>query len=161
MKKLSPLEERFSREYVIDLKPTAAYIRAGGAPKSANRHAYEFLRMPHVAERVAVLKRKICVKLEVSAERVISELAKVAFANIGTYVTDKGIDLTDLPPELWAPIQEVIFDDKKVVRFKMLDKLHALELLGKHLKLFTDKIEWLGDDSFVKLLEAARSRVKK
>lgn len=132
IRKLTPRQDRFCREYVIDQNGAQAALRAGYSKKAANVRACEMLNFPHIQERIAVLQKKVNDKLEVSAARIVQELATIAF-----------VDQTDLG---------------KVV--KCSDKINALELLGKHLKMFTDKVEWLGDDSFVKLLEAARGRVK-
>lgn len=173
MKKLSPIKARFAREYIVDLNGAQAWIRAGGPKRSAKERACEALADPRVAELVASFQKKITDKIDVTATRVIDELAKVAFANMGEYISPSGeIPIATFTVKQWAAVQEYTVDltgggggdgERKAVqriRFKLGDKLAALELLGKHLKLFTDKIEMTGDDSFVKLLEAARGRVK-
>lgn len=160
-KPLTERQERFCAEYIIDCNAKLAAIRAGFSKNAANRAGYRLLQIPALQDRIATLQKKVADKVEVTATRVIEELAAVAFANMSQYIGAKGIDLSTLSRDQWAAVQEVTFDGKDLAKFKLGDKLQALELLGKHLKLFTDKIEWLGDSSFVKLLEAARARVKK
>ena len=126
MKKLSPRQERFAREFIVDLNGTKAAHRIGVPIKSAKVWASRQLALPHVKARVAELQQKVADKQEITAERVLNGIARIAFNQ----------------------------------REKANDQLKGLEMLGKHLKLFTDKVEWLGDDSFVRILEAARNRVK-
>jgi phage terminase small subunit len=171
-RKLTPLKQRFCQEYIVDLNGTKAWIRAGGSKVGAKSRASESLADPRVVELVASLQKKVADKIEVNATRVIEELAKMAFANMGDYITSEGnLSISKLTRSEWAAVQEYIVDktggsgdgERKAIqriRFKLADKIAALELLGKHLKLFTDKVELTSDDSFVKLLEAARGRVK-
>lgn len=115
-------------------------------------------------------------KLEITSERVLSELAKLAFSNMGDFV-EPNEDGTQLVPnflgltrEQMAAIQEIKVDEtggsgdgkrERVQRtsFKLAAKTPNLELLGKHLKLFTEKIEHSIDDSLAEAIAKARQRV--
>jgi phage terminase small subunit len=85
---------------------------------------------------------------------VLEELRRLAMANIMDYLTVDGgnvyVDLSRMSREQASAIQEVTVEeyvgksgkrDIKKTRFKLADKRAALELLGKHLKLFTDRVE--------------------
>src|SRR5690606_3575297 len=78
---LTPKQERFCREYLIDLNATQAAIRAGYAEGSAKVTASRLLSNANVAARLAQLQEKTARKLEISAETVARELALLAFAN--------------------------------------------------------------------------------
>lgn len=132
MKKVTPRQERFAREYIIDLNGAAAARRVKVPARSAKVWASKQLALIEVQARIAELQKKIADKQEITAERVLNEIAQIAFRPI----------------------------DGLGGVISCSDKTKSLEMLGKHLKLFTDKVEWLGDDSFVRILEAARQRAK-
>lgn len=123
-------------------------------------------------ERILAERTK---KLNISAEKVLGELAKMAFSNMQDYIRIQNgeayIDLSTLTREQAAAIQEITSEvytegrgedarDIKRTKFKLAEKRGALELLGKHLKLFTDKSEITGLDELATLLSKARSRVQ-
>lgn len=85
----------------------------------------------------------------VNAERVVQELAKIAFVNAAEVIDPKTATVKeDALPEDTAAIQSVkvkTFGEDGLEReIKMADKLKALELLGKHLGMFKDRIELSG-----------------
>ena len=172
---LTPRQEAFVKQYLIDRNGKQAAIRAGYSPKGAEVQASALLRLHKVSVAVDFAIAKQSARLEITADRVLSEMAKLAYSNIGEYLgpgnTTK--DLSTLPREQLACIQEVTVDEygggsgdgqrKKVcrTRFKLADKAKALDMLGRHLKLFTDKSEVeLGEQTIQALLEG-RKRVGK
>lgn len=109
MNKLTPKQEMFCKEYLIDLNATQAAIRAGYSEKTASETGYENLRKPQLAERIQELMDKRSKSTEISAEWVL-----------------RGIkDLTD----------KLTHSEDPSKAYK------GYELAGKHLKLFTDKVE--------------------
>ena len=80
-KGLTAKQERFVQEYLVDLNATQAAIRAGYSEKRADQTGYENLRKPEIQKRIQALKDKTADKLEITAERVLQERAKIAFAN--------------------------------------------------------------------------------
>ena len=85
----------------------------------------------------------------VNAERVVQELAKIAFVNAAEVIDPKTATVKeDALPEDTAAIQSVkvktFCEDGLEREIKMADKLKALELLGKHLGMFKDRIELSG-----------------
>lgn len=161
-KKLTKKQGLFVAEYLTDLNATRAYIAAGYSENGAAQSAATLLRNPNVAEEVTKKTGKRLEKLEITAEKVLQELARTGFANMLDYMTigqdgTANVDLSTLTREQAAAIQEISVDttggsgdgERRLVlrtRFKLGDKRGSLELLGKHLKLFTDKTEVAGPD---------------
>jgi phage terminase small subunit len=156
-------DERFAREYVIDLNGEQAAIRAGYAPKSAKVTASRLLTKANVKARIAELAKQHADKLNLKAENVLRELSLMGFSNMMNYVKvnaegDASIDLSALTRDQTAAIQEITVEETgKVTRtkLKLADKLEALELLGRHLKLF-DQAGQAGAEGQVILVDIPR-----
>jgi len=136
-KKLIPQKERFCQEYVIDCNGTQAAARAGYSKKSSNEQAGRLLGQPQIKKRIAELQVRIAHRLEISAEKVIAEFAKIGFANLQDYI-GKGNrikDISTLPREL-ASVVESINKGRKGTKIKLCSKETALENLGKHLGIY-------------------------
>jgi len=74
-------QARFCEEYMIDLNATQAAIRAGYSPKTAQEQSARLLSNVMVQNRLAQLQAEQSRRTGVSADRVVRELAKIAFAN--------------------------------------------------------------------------------
>ena len=141
-------DRRFIDEYLVDFDAKNAAIRAGYAPNTAKDAAAwihpEHPSKPSVRAQIERRMAELSRRAGVSAERVLTELARVAFA-----------DATDIvDPETGAMRADVARDDAAAVAgvhikrgddfteydVRMYDKLRALELLGRHLGLFTDNV---------------------
>lgn len=141
MAKLTDKQKRFVDEYLVDLNATAAAKRAGYSEKSASRIAIELLNKTHVSAEIQKRQAKLRGKLEITQERVLEELAAIAFANGTDFATITHNGLVRL-----TPTDEVPEEKKKAVasikegqygtEIKLHDKVRALELLGKHLGVF-------------------------
>lgn len=139
---MTPRQRRFVDEYLVDLNATRAALRAGYAPKSA-RDAWRLLRRADVAAAVAEGQERKATALEISAERVLAEYAKIAFANMADYAVfgPDGLVLKDmaaLAPEQTAAVAEASESKTQhggTVRFKLHDKLAALHALSRHIGL--------------------------
>ena len=90
--------ERFCREYLTDLNGTRAAIAAGYAKKSAKVTASQLLTNPNVQALLAKLMKKHADKLDLSAEKVLSELSSMGFSNMLGYIktTEEGSAYVDL-----------------------------------------------------------------
>lgn len=163
---LTPKQEQFCQEYIVDLNATQAAIRAGYSEKTADKIGSQLLGKTRVAERVQELQTQRAQTLQVTQEMVVSELAKLGFSNMYDFVSiqDDGtarVDLSALTREQAAAITEVQTEEQTVlggddesfrvrkIKFKLADKKGALELLGKHLGMFTDKVQHSGGLSIV------------
>ena len=139
--------DRFCRGYIKDLNGTRAAIAAGYAKKSAKAATSRLLTNVNVQALLAKLTKKHADKLDLSTEKVLSELSSMGFSNMLDYIktTEEGgayVDLSNLTQEQAAAIQEVTVDEymegkgeeaRKVkrTRFKLADKIRSLELFGK------------------------------
>ena len=154
--RLTARQKRFASEYLIDLNGTRAAIRAGYAASSAAATAVRLLQMPKVAELIERGQADRAARTNVTADRVLMELSRIAFANMSDYIVIQPdgsayVDLTDLDDDKTAALQEITTDcfssgrgdaarEVKRVRVKLCDKLQALEKIGRHLGMFKDQM---------------------
>lgn len=149
MSELSEKQKRFCQEYIIDLNGTQAAVRAGYSAKTANEQSARLLANVSIQDCISTLQRKLSDKLEITSERVLGELAKVAFSNIQDYLEDDNTiaDLSQLPRDTAAAVESIKKTStewgtgdkggtKTYISFKLYDKIAALEKLGKHLGIF-------------------------
>lgn len=73
MKKLTPKQERFCDEYLIDLNATQAAIRAGYSKRTAQEQSSRLLSKAIVSERIEVLKLERSEKTKIDAAWVLLE----------------------------------------------------------------------------------------
>lgn len=147
MAKLTKKQKMFVEEYMIDLNATQAAIRAGYKPETAYSIGNENLRKPEVKSRIDVLMAERSKRTGVNADRVVRELAKIAFGNATDVVDFDNATLKDnVSEDDLAMLQSVKVrviptqNGKGIEReIKFADKLKALELLGKHLGIYIDK----------------------
>lgn len=149
MATLTPKQKAFVDEYQIDLNGAHAAIRAGYSPKSAGAIASDLLDKPHIADEIARRMAARSKRTGVNADRVIRELAKIAFANITDIVELNGqIKAEAYTEEDTAAIASIKIRGNEFMEereIKLFDKLRALELLGKHCALWNDKLKVDGD----------------
>lgn len=156
--KLTPKQIRFVDEYLVDLNATQAAIRAGYSTKTAHVTGTENLGKPRIAEEISRRQKDLQRRTEVTQERVVTELARVAFADATDYARvetrmikkDDGAEVSyqtvtlkntaELSPEQRAAISG-IKQGANGIEVKLCDKIKALELLGRHIGMFNDKIE--------------------
>ncbi len=132
-KKLTDKQKMFVKEYLVDLNATQAYIRAGYKPNNADKAGPELIGNTRVAEAIQKEMNKRSEKVEIKAEDVLTGIK----------------DLTKLVAN---PVNE---------EFNATAGFKGYELLGKHLKLFTDKVEvngkisldTMGDDELDNMID--------
>jgi phage terminase small subunit len=178
---LTPRQQRFVDEYLIEPNVRQAYLRAGYNPDS-KRSSYRLMTIPAVREAIQEGQNRLAATFKVSAERVIAEYVRIAFASVNDYLAidpDDGsvrLDLMKAPPENMAAIADFRFEQHDArtakgtrvqrVRIKLACKLHALDSLSRHLGLFASRLprgdgadgEAMGRDLAAELREA-RDRV--
>lgn len=150
-------QKRFCEEYMIDLNATQAAIRAGYSPKTAQQQSTRLLSNVLVQNRIAQLQAEQSRRTGVSADRVVRELAKIAFVNAVDLIDPETASVKlDASRDDLAAVQSVkvktFGEDGLEHEVKLADKLRALELLGKHLGVFKES----PDDPAADALEAAR-----
>lgn len=146
---LFPREWAFCREYVIDHKGVQAAIRAGYGKAGANVRRCELMARPRVQAEIARLEAEAIKRAEIKVDDVLRELKVLGFSNIRDVLSfgPGGVVLKDsdtLSAEVMATVAEAsqtISKDGGRISAKMHDKLKGLELLGRYLKMWTDKVE--------------------
>lgn len=76
---LEPKQEKFCREYLKDHNASQAYIRAGYAKRNANVNSSKLMAKDSIQRRVTELSKPIVKNLEISAQRILQELAEIAY----------------------------------------------------------------------------------
>lgn len=142
----------FVEEYLIDLNATQAAIRAGYSPDTAYSIGQENLKKPEIKMRIEKAMAERSRRIGINQDRVLRELARVAFANASDMINMEDATLrADASEDDTAAIQSVkvkTFGEDGVEReIKMGDKLKALELIGKHLGMFKDNLSLTVDTS--------------
>lgn len=146
--KLTDRDKLMADEYLIDLDAKNAAIRAGYSPKTAAK-ASEWIRPdnPGKPKLRAEIDRRLAERSRrtgVTADRVLMELAKIAFVNMGDIVDlETGAYLPDAKPADIAAISSVRIKETPSTterEIRLADRNKALELLGKHLGMFADNI---------------------
>lgn len=152
---LTPRQEAFVQEYLIDLNATQAAIRAGYSAHSASEIGRQLLEKTGVAEAVARAKAERSARIGLTADRVLQELADVGFAKLD--------DFAEWGPDRFAlressavnarAVQSVTIkkttvtteDETEITKteqgIKLHDKISALKLLGQHIGMFPDRRE--------------------
>ena len=140
--KLTPKQMRFVDEWLIDFNGKQAAIRAGYSAKTAEVTAAKLLRNVKVQAEISRRQKDLQKRTEVSQDRVVKELARIAFVDASVVCVTDFDKLTD---DQRAAIQGI-----KPTNFgweiKLCDKIKALELLGRHLGMFNDKLAIGGTD---------------
>lgn len=129
-KQLTPKQEAFCREYLIDKNGTQAAIRAGYSPKTANEQASRLLADVNIASRVRELREEQEQRTEITADFVIQSLKEVALR----CMTNKPVMEWDY--EAKELVQKVDENGQGVYEFDSQGANRALELLGKHKGIF-------------------------
>lgn len=155
---MTSAQKIFCDEYLIDLNATRAYKVAYSRCKkdeTANVNGSKLLRNTKVQEYISEKMKEREQRTEVTQDMVIKELARIAFLDISKLYNENGKlkNIQDIDKDTVKAIssletleeydgygdeREKTGDTQKV---KLLDKTKALELLGRHLGIFNDKID--------------------
>lgn len=148
-KKLTKKQQLFVDEYLIDLNATQAAIRAGYSVDSAKEIGCENLTKPNIQQAIAKAMAERSKRTGINQDRVVLELAKIAFVKMTDVVDpDTGEILPNASDDDLACIESVKFKQSdnqyggSIEReVKLSPKMKALELLGKHLGMWNDKVD--------------------
>ena len=145
---MTPREERFVEEYLLDRCAKNAAIRAGYAKTTAKSKSFELLRKPHIAEAISAAQSDRAERLKVSQDYVLKNLMEVAERCLQKVpvlkrkygVSPQGKDKDG--NQLWAfsAANRHTTDDTghHLWTFDARGATRALELIGKHLGMFVD-----------------------
>ena len=132
---LTPRQNRFVSEYLIDLNATQAAIRAGYAPGSARQHACRLLARDNIKKAVSMAMAKRQARTELTADEVIEDLRELRDICMGR----KPVKVMTIVKNAREGTAEPV--EVEGVMFEPASANRALELLGKHMKLFTDRMD--------------------
>ena len=157
-KKLTRKQQLFAKEYLLDLNGTQAAIRSGYSPKSAGEIGCENLMKPEIQQAVQNEMDKRAFRIEITIDKVAQELGLLAFQNAKDFYDDEGnlIPVHKLPDHVSRTISSIEVVTQKngdeiseyTSKVKTCDKKGSLELLGRHLKMFTDNLNHSGGEDF-------------
>lgn len=125
--KLTPKEEHFCREYVLDYNGTKAAIRSGYKKSNAANQATRLLKKAEVSARVRELQQEMAERLMLSQDYVVTQL-------IQTYNECK-----EATPVLKYNYDTGEMEETGKYQFDSKGAIKALELLGKHLGMFAQQ----------------------
>lgn len=148
MAKLTEKQRRFVEEYLIDLNATQAAIRAGYSVKTADQQASRMLTNVKVQQTIALAMAERSKRTGINQDRVVLELAKMAFVKMTDVVDSEGAIKEDASGDDLSCIESIKykktdneFGGSVEREVKIGSKLKALELLGKHLGMWSDKTD--------------------
>lgn len=146
MAKLSKKQQLFVREYLVDLNATQAAIRAGYSAKTAQEQSSRLLSNVIIQQAVQEKMNERSKRTEINADYVLNTIQE-------TIERCKQAE----------PVYEMVDGDKVPTgeyKFEHAGVLRGCELLGKHLKLFTDKVEIGVTDSLAERLQRAKGQTE-
>ncbi len=142
-------QKLFVEEYLIDLNATQAAIRAGYSPDTAGSIGGENLKKPEISAAIAKAMAERSRRTGINQDRILQEIAKLALVNIDDVVDlETGKIKESATKEDLACIQSIKikpteFGTEREIKF--YDKKGSLEMAGKHLGMFKDKLELEAD----------------
>jgi phage terminase small subunit len=143
--KLSAKRQRFVDEYCVDFNGTQAAIRAGYSIRTANEQAARLLATVSVKKALDEKRLEIAEESKLKVSDVIDELRNIAFSDITQVISfsaskakvKSSRKLTEDAKKTIASVSQT----QNGLTVKMHDKVKALELLGRYLNIFTDRVE--------------------
>ena len=151
-RKLTPKQERFVDEYLLDLNATQAAVRAGYSPKTAHVQGPRLLGNVSVARAISEAKQERAEATKIDAEYVLRKLQLVAERC-----------LQEVKPALHAKTRQPMKDKdgNAIFTFNAAGANQALALLGKHTEVaaFQDRVKFEQEKSIVDILNEGRERM--
>ena len=159
---LTPKQQRFVEEYLVDLNATQAAIRAGYSKKTAAVAGHENLRKPKIAAAVSEQQAARSERTEITSDWVLTRLADEADADLADlYDEDMNLKPVHEWPEIWrkglvagVDVEELFEgrgEDRErigtVRKLKLSDRIKRIELIGKHVNVqaFREQVNATGN----------------
>ena len=127
-RKLTPKQEMFIREYLVDLNGTQAAIRAGYSAKTANEQSVRLLANVSIQKEISAAQQKREQRTEINADYILTTIRNTI---------ERCAQAVPVYNKEGEPTGEYRFDANAVLK--------GSELLGKHLALFTDRTKVEGE----------------
>jgi len=151
---MTPKQQAFVDEYLIDLNATQAATRAGYSARTANEQGARLLANASVSAAIAAAKRVRSEKTAVDAAWLLSRLADEATADVADLYDETGnVRAVKDWPLIWRTglvagieVESIGEGAGRLTKIKLSDRIKRLELIGKHIDVqaFKDKIEHTG-----------------
>lgn len=148
---LTPLQNRFCDEYMVDFKEERACLRAGYSESTARKYAYMLMRIPKIVKRLNELAEewlKIYRIARVNTVRIMTNIIEADVAKLfdhdGNLKPVKEIDLATRRAIAGIDYREETLKSGtrvKTTKIRMVDKPKTIELLAKHQQLLTDTVQ--------------------
>ena len=137
---LTARQERFVEEYMIDLDAKNAAIRAGYSARSAKTLGPRLTKMKNVAARIEEEKAQRARRTGITAERVLRELAQLAFFDASKCLGMLNGDMEKME-ELERETASIaaIKIGRGGIEIRLHDNTRAPELLGRHMGIFREE----------------------
>ncbi len=152
-RKLTPKQERFVSEYLIDLNATQSALRAGYSAKTAHSCGPRLLANAGVAAAIAAAKQARAEATKIDAEWVLHQAVELHRRC-----------MQEVKPALHPKSRRQLKDDSGnlLFTFNAAAANRALELVGKHVDIgaFKDRLEVSGGLSLVERLQRGRDRAR-
>lgn len=157
-KELTDQQEQFCHEYLVDLNATQAAIRAGYSKNGANSKGSQLLAVVSIQDRISELKAARLERVQCDADYMLTRLMQEAEADLADlYADDGSMRPIQEWPLIWRQglvagldVQQLLIGDEKeigqIVKAKLSDRTKRLEMLGRHIGFFNDKLTLTGAD---------------
>ncbi|WP_218916364.1 terminase small subunit [Eikenella longinqua] len=133
--KMTPKQERFVEEYLVDLNATQAAIRAGYSEQTARQIGAQNLSKLVIQQAIEAARNKRSERVELTQDEVVRDLRELRDICMGR----KPVRITEVVKN--AQLGEVTAREVEVYALEPTGAGKALDLLGKHLGMFVDKVE--------------------
>lgn len=156
---MTPKQQRFVEEYLIDLNATQAAIRAGYSEATAQEQSSRLLSNVMVSDAIAALKAERSAKVGLDAAWLLQRLADEATADVNDLYTENGrIKPVKDWPLIWRQglvagleVETIGEGAGHLTKVKLSDRIKRLELIGKHIDVqaFRDQVAQSGSVNLV------------
>lgn len=153
---LKDRQKKFIKEYLIDLNSTQAAIRAGYSKRTAGSIGFDLLKKPEISTEIRRELELRSIRTEITQDRVLLEIARLAFNDPRKAFDENGAlkPIQEWPDEVAAAVSSIkineITDSEgnhigETKEIKFWDKGKQIELAGRHLGMWNDKLTLGGD----------------
>lgn len=163
---LTPRQERFCEEYVVDLNGTQAAIRAGYAESGAAVEGSRLLRNANVIDHIRELQTGIRRQREIRADRILDTLETIAYGDVSAFFDEDGrlLPRSEWPDGAHLLVAGIEFNTvqlgegmvEHIAKIKLVDRLKALNMLAQHKALLVSRVEVTVTDDLLDRLSRAR-----
>jgi phage terminase small subunit len=163
---LTPRQAKFVSHFLRYGNAAKAAIAAGVSKKSGGQWANRTLKLEHVAEVLKKRQAAMQNRIEVTAERVLQELARIGFARMPDFAEwgARGVKLRDskqLTEDQGAAVAQITqkSGNTREISIKLHDKVGALSLLGKSLGMFQDRVKIDNPEEVARAIVEAQQQI--